>query len=434
MEGIFQVSSNPFNRLPQGPEERRQLVNALLEKSELRETDYLEVKSSFNLTDRKDQATVARFILGAANREPEIAARNLGGHAILIAGVGANSICGVTGEEGRDLFNYVAKIIGEDGPRWWREVEDFERKDVLFIFVAPPTGEIFPVMNEAPGLKNGELLIRGDQETRKMNGVEIRRRLQKNKEMTERSFSLDVEIISPVNASFPAHRAAAEMIRQQAYSRKQSVPKAQKPTALPYDAQFNMLNIELNTHNQSPAQYLQEIDAWTEEALQDTSLLETALVAENAIPVTLRLTVTSQEYLKNVQIILELPECIKAFRKNEFESPEMVLGRNLPKPWTSALNAQIHSMRDVLDLTRNATLDLGSGAMVSEDDRQLVKIPVTGLHPLDPETVKIEDVFLIGNINLNQEVIVSWRATSENVPGVQKGEYLVQVEPLKIYI
>jgi hypothetical protein len=49
---------------------------------------FLEVKSDVDLNTKAGRAKVAKFILGAANRDPGQVARRFGGHAVMLLGVG----------------------------------------------------------------------------------------------------------------------------------------------------------------------------------------------------------------------------------------------------------------------------------------------------------------------------------------------------------
>jgi hypothetical protein len=80
---------------------------------------------------------VAKFILGAANRDPERSAPRFEGHALMVLGVGDNGhVPGVPAFEALDLETDVQRFTGVDGPRW-----DFERvkwdddRDVIVVIV-----------------------------------------------------------------------------------------------------------------------------------------------------------------------------------------------------------------------------------------------------------------------------------------------------------
>jgi len=58
---------------------------------------FLEVKSDVDLNTKAGRAKVAKFILGAANRDPGQVARRFGGHAVMLLGVGSGTTRGLRG-------------------------------------------------------------------------------------------------------------------------------------------------------------------------------------------------------------------------------------------------------------------------------------------------------------------------------------------------
>jgi hypothetical protein len=57
------------------PGQLANLVNAILAADPVDETHWLEWKTDVNLTDRQWQARIAKFVLGVANRRPQVADR-----------------------------------------------------------------------------------------------------------------------------------------------------------------------------------------------------------------------------------------------------------------------------------------------------------------------------------------------------------------------
>lgn len=107
-----------LSRLPTGELGWLALISYLLETDDRAERYFLEAKSEVNLSSKKDQAKVAKFILGAANRDKDLALRRFGGHALMVLGVGHGEVIGVPVFEAKDLADTVQRLIGADGPRW----------------------------------------------------------------------------------------------------------------------------------------------------------------------------------------------------------------------------------------------------------------------------------------------------------------------------
>jgi len=165
-----------LTRVPRGELAARVLVAALAQTDDRAERHFLEIKSSVDLKSKEGIAKVAKFILGAANRMPDVAARYFEGHAVMVLGVGAGSTPGIEPVEALDIERGVRPYLSVNGPRW-----DLQRapvddgREVLLVIVDPPkTGQpAFPCFKDGPGLNNGQIIVRGDGETRQATGEEV---------------------------------------------------------------------------------------------------------------------------------------------------------------------------------------------------------------------------------------------------------------------
>ncbi|MFF5790376.1 hypothetical protein ACFY8P_36065 [Streptomyces sp. NPDC012693] len=83
------------------------------------ELDWLEWKSTLdfrpkNKADKSARAHLARAIIGFANRQPDIALRNMEGHAYLVVGVDAEGYHGVEELDSVELERWITPYVGED--------------------------------------------------------------------------------------------------------------------------------------------------------------------------------------------------------------------------------------------------------------------------------------------------------------------------------
>lgn len=191
------------------------LINYLLEADDRAERYFLEAKSEVNLSSRRDQAKVAKFILGAANRDKDLALRRFGGHALMVLGVGHGEVIGVPAFEAKDLAVTVQRLIGADGPRW-----DFERikiadKDVIVVIVDPPSGEVWTCRADGDGLIDGTIYVRADGETRRATGDEIRSLIERAKKQPNLA-DVDVAVAGDVLALHIDEAVFADWIPQEA--------------------------------------------------------------------------------------------------------------------------------------------------------------------------------------------------------------------------
>jgi hypothetical protein len=126
-----------FTRLARKPSERVAIVEYVAGTPELQETDYVEWKSAYDLSDRVGAAKVARGLIGLANRERRRASRVAEGHAYLLIGVEAGRLHGVPVWDATQIEQWIAPLVN-DSLRYEIHYVSVTGKDVLMLIVAPP--------------------------------------------------------------------------------------------------------------------------------------------------------------------------------------------------------------------------------------------------------------------------------------------------------
>src|ERR1700741_2517387 len=172
------VGEPDFSALPSGQREWRTLIDALSRTDDRVERHFLEMKSDVDLNETSGRAKVAKFVLGAANRDPKRAAPYFNGRALMILGVAKDLVAGIPGFEVHELERTVEKFTGTPGPSWdhVRLPVDGDR-DVIAVVVAPPEGSLWPCLKDGPALTNGTIYLRADGATRPATGSEVQARL-----------------------------------------------------------------------------------------------------------------------------------------------------------------------------------------------------------------------------------------------------------------
>lgn len=169
------ASSIDKQRLPRGSRGWRTFVEGLAQVDDTAETHWLEMKSTLDLS-RAGSAKVAKFILGAANRMPDVAASALDGYAIMVLGVAEGALVGIAPVEDLELEQRLAPFLGAEGPHW-----DTERvgvsggRDVLVIIVDPPKpgDPIHVCRKDGDGVADGDVYFRARGETRRAKSGEL---------------------------------------------------------------------------------------------------------------------------------------------------------------------------------------------------------------------------------------------------------------------
>ena len=78
--------------------------------------------------------------------------------------------------EALDIERGIRPYLSLNGPRWdLQRVHVDEGREVLLVLVDPPKAgqPAFPCFKDGPGLNNGQIIVRGDGETRQATGEEV---------------------------------------------------------------------------------------------------------------------------------------------------------------------------------------------------------------------------------------------------------------------
>ena len=189
------------SRAPRGELAATVLVQAVAAGDDLLERHYLEIKSQLNLGDKRDVAKIAKFILGAANRLPEVAATAFEGCAVMVVGVSDGKIEGISSIEMMELARMVEPYVGVLGqaPHWDRIRVPVPNcaNEVLVIVVEPPQPGQDPFLcrGNGEGLRSGRIYIRADGETREPNANELDLLLQRGKAQATTEVAFDVRVV-----------------------------------------------------------------------------------------------------------------------------------------------------------------------------------------------------------------------------------------------
>ena len=295
----WDVTTVDLSRLPTGELGWRALITYVLETDDRAERYFLEAKSEANLSTKKDQAKVAKFILGAANRDKDLALRRFGGHALMVLGVGDGAVVGVPAFEAKDLAVTIQRLIGADGPRW-----DFERirvddKDVIVVVVDPPTGEVWTCRADGEGLTDGTIYVRADGETRRATGDEIRALIDRAKKQPH-FVDVDVAVAGEVLALHIDEAALTEWIPQEA-ERLRGMADADTRNNF-----YGVRSLSLGASDtRSRGEFLAEVAGWEKAAMANPTAGVVELAGRmNPDGIRVQLTNRTRTFLRDVRVDL----------------------------------------------------------------------------------------------------------------------------------
>ncbi len=129
-------------RDPRTPQVLADLVHAVGQASPSDELDWIEWKCALDLTDRPTQGTIARHVLGMANRRPDQARLHAQGCGYLVIGAEPGRLTGVAELDPADLTQAIRPYLGAEGPVWTPAyVREFTAPVLVIVVNAPKPGD-----------------------------------------------------------------------------------------------------------------------------------------------------------------------------------------------------------------------------------------------------------------------------------------------------
>lgn len=190
------------SRAPRGVLAASRLVAEVVELGDLAERHYLELKSTLDLSQKKDKEKIAKFILGSANRMPDVAQSAFEGVGVMLIRVEKGKIDGIPPVEMMDISKGVQKFLGANGPKWdvlWVPIENSTQQVLVVLVDAPKWGQgPFPCRANGESLKNGHIYVRSDGETRQALADELDLLVERGQESVEQPLDFSVELTGEI--------------------------------------------------------------------------------------------------------------------------------------------------------------------------------------------------------------------------------------------
>ena len=156
------TSESRFRSRLEHPGESRLLAEQVLRKDRIDETDWLEWKSTVDLSAKKWHFEISRQILGMSNRMPDTASRNHHGLGYILFGMKPGVVTGVERLDPAILEDAINSYLGSTGPDWDYEYVDLDGKLVLVAIVsAPRPGDPIHTLRKGyEGFGRGAIFVR----------------------------------------------------------------------------------------------------------------------------------------------------------------------------------------------------------------------------------------------------------------------------------
>jgi hypothetical protein len=412
------MASYDQGKLPKGEMGWTALVTWAEGSDDRVERYFLELKSDIDLSSKHGQHKVAKFVLGAANRDPDRAAKRFEGHAIMMLGVGVGSAQGISGFEAKDLAREVQKFTGVPGPGW-----DFERislangKDVIAVVVEPPSGQIWPCLSDGEKLTNGDIYLRKDGETAKASGAEVQAMLART--ASSRMLpDLDVEVVGEVFAIRLDRAFLESWIKGRAEQYRKQIPDAPGTSVL-----------ALQADRRSRLEFLQQVAKWEALASSNPDDGVTELAAMVCEGISLRLSNRTRTFLRDVRVDIDVASGTRALAwREKKENGEAVLFPNQPENWGSATFAAMLGNREWVQDSVGSVRGHGLLRIDTESPARL-SMSMDALRPEENYRTADDEVVLVQFLETGAEESVSgrWRLTAGDIDDVLEGDFAIPI-------
>lgn len=325
------------SRAPRGVLAAQLLVSAVAEHGDLVERHYLELKSTLDLSAKRDKEKIAKFILGAANRSPDVAATAFEGYGVMIIGVAQGAITGIPPVEMMEISKVIQQYVGAAGPRWdivWAPVEG-STNQVLLVLVDPPEfGQgPFPCRANGDSLTSGRIYIRADGETREANADEFDLLLKRGSALPRAEVDFAVEVVGDVSTVTADDDCSVEAyLRIKTGQLIAALPPKEPPTltglkgvgtgagttgfaayASAMQSVSSIVSAMQIPEDRTEEGYRNSIDRWEAHFRTSWSEAKSKIAASQFIPIIVKITNRTTTFFHDVEVKLHLEGEVFAF-------------------------------------------------------------------------------------------------------------------------
>lgn len=352
------MSELDLSRAPRGVLAAQPLVLAVAGHGDLAERHYLELKSALDLSTKRDKEKIAKFILGAANRMPDVAAAAFEGCGVMIIGVTKGAVTGIPPVEMMEIAKVIQQYVGAAGPRWdivWVPVEGSDNQ-VLVVVVDPPEfGQgPFPCRANGASLTSGRIYIRADGETREANAEELDLLLKRGSALPKPEVDFAVEILGDVSAVWiDDNRTVEQYLGMKSGQLLAALPTKELPSPTGFEgagvsvtglaavygsalqglsAASSIANAMSIPEERTEEEYREAIDRWQAHFRASWSTAKSKVAASQMTPVIVRITNRTTTFFHDVELRLHLAGEVFAFDFIDPEWADNFSDLELPRP------------------------------------------------------------------------------------------------------
>jgi hypothetical protein len=416
-----------LTRAIRGPVDRLALVQYVRDTSALQEKDWVEWKSGYDLTTKPGRASVAKHLIGFANRDPSAASSTSEGFAYLLLGVEPGAVPGMDVLDSADIENGIRPFVGDE-LRFDIDYVPIHAMHVLFFVVDPPKAgdPIHCLRKESVDLETGKALragtiyVRKAGKTEQANPADIDRLTERAKNVSATvSLSVDVRVIDPPQA-LPAN-IFSDGTRDRALGEIEQGLMKSLPAGRPRD----MIYLRPVGETRSRDGFERQVNAFVKNAKRHWWAYAAVEVLEaSPHPLRLELVNPTEHNYADVVVELRIPLGRDLVHLSVSDARHHLQPPEPPEPYgTNALAS--HKLLSRI----NPAVFRGPQALDHIDgDRSSTNIRFGAIHvrPLTPH--QMPDVYMILGPPLKAtDIPVEWRATSSSTSGQMTGTVIVSV-------
>ncbi|MEU8296470.1 ATP-binding protein [Micromonospora sp. NPDC048909] len=438
------------SRAPLTSQEFSSLALAVKNARESDETDWIEWKSVLDLASAEGKISIARGIIGMANRSPGAASGYCEGRSYFLVGVKPGEVIGMDEVDPAVLEDRLRPYLGDDGPRFRPYWVSVDGRSVLIIEVAAPRDgdPIHHLRKDGPGgWRDGDIFVRRGAKTPRASSIELRRLFERAKSASE-LHGITLALAEPrevatVDFSDDAVEDWVAATRRQLLA---SLPhpglqeRAALHLGLPAESAISRLAHEAQEEisrgirgalrrreeDRTPEQYREEVERYLQRCKDGLSYVGRRAAAEKLTPVKLTVSNETKENYSAVKVVLYMPGAVEAVQPSTRAMNEGRLPA-LPRPFgpyvqpvsgrqASRLSQMLvgsHSQIN-LHLRDESTVDIANGGSTT------LTFSSFDLRPLERD-MPLVPVVLLAQVPFDGPIAASWQATSKSVRGVTKG-------------
>lgn len=415
-----------LSRLPSGARGWAALVEWAAASDDSQERYFLELKSEVDLSTKHGWHKVAKFILGAANRDPVKAAKRFGGYAVMLVGIGNGMASGIALFEAKDLEREVKKFTGAEGPSWdYEQIPVADGRAVIAIIVDPPTGRIWPSLADGQGLFNGDVYLRGDGKTEKATGGELQAMLARAVTSSAPS-TLPAIAVETLGEVLAVRFDRGRLLTYVEDTAQDYLRDADEPERAPWPGlQISQANL---MERRSKDEFARQVTRWREaaEAAPESGLSD--LAARFAVCVRLRLTNTEKISLRDVRVDLQFDDPVRALDwEDGDEDAHAELFPERPMAWGRDSLASLLGRNPIGPFTSR---DSNGVLRITQSSPARFSLSLNLLHAKETFVSEEDDVVLVAFVEseLRGPITGRWTLTAGDVNDILEGGVTVPVD------